>query len=940
LSLERLEDRTLLSPGDLDTSFGTLGTGKVTTDFIGSTPNSGQDIAVQTDGKIVVVGSAPGSTGGAFGLARYNADGSLDATFGTGGKVATSFSGFDSADASAVALQSNGQIVVAGYVGDNNITSEHFALARYNADGSLDTTFGSGGTITTAFSGYADAVALQADGKIVAAGLGESTGAGQDFALARFNANGSLDTSFGSGGEVTTDFSGHADDAYAVALQADGKIVAAGFASTPDGQSSNFALGRYNSDGSLDATFGSGGKVTTAFANVSNAANAVVLQADGKIVAAGFTSNGAGNDDFALARYTTSGSLDTSFGSGGKVTTDFAVSQDRANAVVLQADGKIVAAGFSSSRNPSDFALARYTASGLLDTSFGNKGKVTTDFAGFGDTADAVAVQADGKIVTAGDAYSNRTSDDFALARYTASGGLDTSFGSGGKVTTDSVGPTNNYAQGMAIQSDGKIVVAGFTTDYSSSYFSLARYNTDGSLDAGFGSGGEVTTDFGFHQYDRAHAVALQTDGKIVVVGTAYSSGTGNNFALARYNTNGSLDTSFGSGGEITTDFSKGDDQAFAVALQPDGKIVVAGYAYNNPKTNYDFALARYTASGSLDTTFGNNGKVTTSFGAYHDDVHAIALQSDGKIVAVGSASNINQPISDPALHDPGLIALARYTASGSLDKSFGSGGLVTTTIAGTDTDNAYAVAVQTDGKIVVAGNAGYDFALVRYTTSGSLDAGFGSGGKVTTDFANSVDRAYAVILQTDGQIVAAGLTTNVNSVADDFALARYTTGGSLDPTFGIGGKVTTDFGPIDGWAAAVALQTNGKIVAAGYADTSNGAPDFALARYIGGSTASPQALTGAVTAATGTTDPAVAIPVTPLDGTSFPSSAVLLAPTEALAPATASLVPGDDPGRMPVPQIGPTEVLDHALADLLADWPFGGMLGFGPRFVRRRTSD
>jgi uncharacterized delta-60 repeat protein len=388
-----LPGAAVAAPGALDPTFGTGG--EVTTDFGGF--DSAQAVAIQSDGKIV----ATGSSGGDFALARYNADGSLDASFGGGGKVTTDFAGFDAA--SALVVQPDGRIVATGRSGNAD-----FALARYNANGSLDSTFGSGGKVTTDVGGFDAAlgVALQSDGKIVAVGGG---GAASDFVAARYNANGSLDPSFGSGGVVTTDLGGF-EAATAVALQSDDKIVATG--STFSSGFQQFALVRYNADGNIDSSFGSGGKVLTDFGLGSGFGGALAIQPDGKIVAAG-----RAGSDFVVARYNGDGSPDASFGTGGRVTTDFGgLIFDAAFGVALQSNGKIVAAGsaFNAFGSSADFALARYLPDGSLDSSFGSGGKVTTDFGGF-DVAFGVALQSDGKIVAAGQ---GGPGSDFALARY------------------------------------------------------------------------------------------------------------------------------------------------------------------------------------------------------------------------------------------------------------------------------------------------------------------------------------------------------------------------------------------------------------------------------------------------------------------------------------------------------------------------------------------
>ena len=820
--------------------------GLVTTDFGIDFAPTDIAAAIAVDGKIVAVGTS--SANEDFTLARYNPDGSLDSTFGTGGIVITDISGSGSEDeANAVVLQ-GGKVVVVGTSDDD------FAVARYNPDGSLDTSFDTDGRVTTDVSGtgsfdVASAVALQ-EGKIVVVGTSEA-----DFAVARYNSDGSLDAGFGSVGTVTTDFlGGNFDAARAVAAQS-GKIVAAGFSVTEGfsdaTENSDFALARYNSDGSLDTGFGAGGTVITNFSGSrsSDFALAVAFQSDGRIVAAG--SSGSpdtffrqdGPSDFAVARYTSNGSLDAGFGIGGKVTTDFPAtgSHDVAFSVAIQGDAKIVAAGGSSATGNGDFAVARYNPDGSLDRRFGQRGTVTTDFCGCEDSAFGVAIQNDGKIVAAGGGDA-RGNIDFALVRYKTDGNLDRTFGSAGKVITDFPGsrrirrPTEGHA--MALQTDGKIVVAGYDTGSDSFTadapagvsdffecgdcdFVLARYNPDGSLDTGFGTDGKVTTDF-FGGEDRASAVTIDRD-KVVVAGFATSPATGTtDFAVARYKPDGSLDTGFGNGGKVTTNFSGfSSDRASAVAIQS-GKIVVGG---TSDATGADvFALARFKSNGALDTGFGTRGKVTTDVAGFgFNELTALAVQGDGKLVAAGFT-----------IIDDFDFALVRYTPNGTLDQGFGIGGKVTTHFSSDDI--ALALALQSDGKIVVAGMADSDipdFALARYTSNGFLDPTFGEGGRVTTHFPeHGFSFATALAVQNDGKLVAAGVA-GLTGGDRDFAVARYNPSGCLDVGFGTGGTLTTDFSGSDS-AFAVALQSDGKIVAAGVSDTS-GSNDFALARYLPG---------------------------------------------------------------------------------------------------------
>jgi uncharacterized delta-60 repeat protein len=413
---------------------------------------------------------------------------------------------------------------------------------------------------------------------------------GQNFTVASFP-HGSLDASFGTCGIVTTPVG----SSYALGIQSDNKIVVAG--SSYNGNNSDFSLVRYNANGSLDTSFGTGGKVTTDVGSNHDFANALGIQPDDKIVVAGSTYNGS-NRDFALVRYNSDGSLDTTFGTNGKVITDFGIGDDSANALSIQSDGKIVVAGYSYYQleydNISLFALVRYNSDGSLDATFGGDGKVTAAVGNSSNSAKAIGIQSDGKIVAAGSSYNHGGNSNFAIMRYNVDGSYDATFGTFGKVTT-SVVSGDDSANALGIQSDGKIVVAGDVCTNSSydsciSDFAIVRYNTNGSLDTTFGTGGKVTTALGSSD-DRATALGIQSDGKIVVAGSS-SNGNNYDFALLRYNLDGSLDTTFGTNGKVTTALGSNDDHATALGIQSDGKIMVTGYSYNG--SDNDFALARY----------------------------------------------------------------------------------------------------------------------------------------------------------------------------------------------------------------------------------------------------------------------------------------------------------------------------------------------------------
>lgn len=434
-------------------------------------------------------------------------------------------------------------------------------------------------------------------------------------------AGGSLDPTFGGTGLVTTDFYGEDDFAQALVRQDDGKLVVAGFTfGIPGG----FGLARYNPDGLLDTSFGIGGLATAAFDGFPGA-NALVLLGDGKLVAAGYALNQAANNsyDFALARFNTDGSLDGTFGSDGTGTVfrRFGAGFNLFFGLARQQDGKLIAVGQVHNGRDTDFAVLRYNADGTPDLSFGTAGIVITDF-GSNETARAIVQQADDKLVVAG--FGNFVvpgqRDDFLLARYNPNGSLDQSFGSGGKVITDFSGGLDR-AYALLLQPDGKLVAAG-----GEAAFKLARYNQDGSLDASFGAGGEVTTDLGHLGFDQANSLVRQPDGKLVAAGAVSSDGTEYDLALVRYNDDGSPDVTFGTGGAalitLSGDFASGSGAG--LVLQPDGKLVATAHTLDAAGMRKDFALARYDPGPSIDLPILTVHKAGTGAGTVTSNPAAI----------------------------------------------------------------------------------------------------------------------------------------------------------------------------------------------------------------------------------------------------------------------------------------------------------------------------
>lgn len=424
------------APGDLDPTFGAGGKTMV---GVGTIAHDGRAAAILPDGRILVAGSVyTGSPGYSIVLARFLPDGGADTEFGVNGEVSIAIP--VSFQANAIAVQVDGKIVVGGSTNNGIYGRNHqfdMALARFLADGTLDTAFGNGGVvITNVFGGEdrANAVSILPDGKILVGGWAATAGwpTQYDFVLARYLTDGRLDSSFGVNGIRSTDFYGSWDFLQALVVQPDGKIVAAGEVkytpmATPYNWYMSVGLARYHPDGQLDVSFGEGGKVHTEFYDEqgyvqSSSAKSVALQPDGGIVITGHTiiGNQYQNRNVILVRYLPDGGLDPRFGSDGRVSTDLGRADDFGNSVLVQADGKIVVAGdyaaidaYDTISGNRDFLVLRYHSNGAADPTFGSAGRVITEFTSGYDTATSILQQADGKLIAAGGAWGG-----FGLARY------------------------------------------------------------------------------------------------------------------------------------------------------------------------------------------------------------------------------------------------------------------------------------------------------------------------------------------------------------------------------------------------------------------------------------------------------------------------------------------------------------------------------------------
>lgn len=379
-------------------------------------------------------------------------------------------------------------------------------------------------------------------------------------------------------------------------------------------------------------------------------------------------------------------------------------------------------------------------APGDLDTSFDGNGKKTINFGGI-DSANAVLVQSNGRIVVAGD---GAAANSFCVARLRANGAFDTTFGSGGRRTIDFGGDSGSLL-GAALQPDGRIVLAG----RSDLQVAVARVNPSGSLDTTFSGDGKKL--FSWGGFSEATSVLVLPNGKILLAG--FFGPEGGNIQVARLNANGALDNTFGTGGKAPVDFG-GDDFGLAMARQANGRIVVAGQSRVTGQSVGSAVVTRLRASGTLDPDFGGNGRVTLPGDGI---ARAVLVQPDRQIVVAGNASG------------SAMMTVTRLNPNGSLDATFDGDGTATIDF-GVTADLAGGAVLQPDGKIVVAGStqAGGDVAVGRLNANGSPDTTFGSGGKATVDF-GAATFGFAVALQPNGRIVVAGQRTAGN----DFAVAR-----------------------------------------------------------------------------------------------------------------------------------------------------------------------
>jgi uncharacterized delta-60 repeat protein len=752
---------------------------------------------VQPDGKILLVGYASFGQH-EFAVTRLNANGTVDTAYGSNHDgtqlVAVAPGNNEAFDA---ALQADGKLVVAGHVG-SVFTTDRMAVARLNADGTIDTTFANRILDVGPGNSSAHAVEIQPDGRILLAGSSR-VAPFMTFTVVRLNTDGSVDTSYGVNG-VYTASDAHGDGAIdGTVLQPDGKLLVVG----DDG--GFFKIQRVNANGTLDTTWGAAGSTLT----TNLRGRDIALEPNGEVVVGGNAFR-AGRDSFAVALFTPSGAFDPAFGTAGIALAPTATGQGFG--VLVQPDGRIVLTGLADDNTTAHAVwLFRFNTNGTPDASFGVNGEASLFPSGHLRVFNrSVAIRPDGRLVVGGSFTFEVFADDTSAVSVMPDGTLDTTFNGTGRITLD-LGSPSAFATASVLQGDGKLLVAGtigVSTDQPDHGSFLARYLADGTLDTAFGASGLVLFDLG-----NTEAIALQSDGRIVVGGQKQLPSPTNpaflptSAAFARFNADGTLDASFGSGGIAAFVPASGQTWIKAIAIQADGNIVGAGFSVTS--AGRDGLVMRVTPAGTLDTTFGTGGAMTVNTSATNDEFDAIALQADGRIVVAGAAETTGT--------QTGMVA-ARLDTSGALDASFGGTGQVTVDFGGPS--RAFALGVQPDGKLVLGGfahpSSTDDYALARLLSDGTLDAGFGSGGLVTTDFAFEQQVMRALRILPSGKIVGAGTDARFLSVV------QYLPNGALDEAFGIGGHSVAEmnFRVIADIGRSLSIAPNGTLYVAG--DASN----------------------------------------------------------------------------------------------------------------------
>jgi uncharacterized delta-60 repeat protein len=729
-----------MAAGNLDSTFGSGGEIVINGGSIFSGGVEPVDTIVQTDGKTITIGSGFSFTAPAgyyTQLKRYNTDGTIDSTFGTGGKTDTRAGYFQAK------LQSDGKLILLSRVSASDVTS-NIVLTRFNTNGTIDNTFGTSGSLTTDVAGYG--FIDERNGKILLGAGGTSTTTFNIVKVNLYNSDGTIDNTFGTNGTISTATSNSL--ASGGIVQTDGKVLLS------VGSVGGFgAIKRYNRDGSVDNNFGYDGVLLGAPASLSQ-------QSDGRILA---------NDGARVIRYNLDGSRDYTFGTLGK--------SNSYSKIVLEGDGKIVTAGSKSgiAGNQQDFFLSRYSNDGVLDLTFGTDGTASVDFAKGSDVLSNLTLGTDGRI--------------FASGKTTPSGASSASFASASLL--NDLSATTNRAPVVANKLTSKTIVLGATT------FNLnIPANTFSDPDAGdtltytaIAKRSDVVFASAPLPFNTATSTFSFTPGAYVgpvdIQVTATDKGglsAISNFKLTVASSNataGNLDPTFGIDGSygVSVDRLGGLINTTGAIVQADGKVVV-----NRADGTNGIQLTRYNTDGSRDLTFKNSSIAN----AVNSGFSGMIQQSDGKILVRGLKGDIN------SLTDYNNYALSRFNSDGSVDNTFGTNGSIATNL---NQQSYFGTFSESNGKIYLAagvkqsGSVQSPLQLNRYNSDGSVDSTFGTSGAVILDSTATSSKSVASIQQqADGKALVA---VNVGGSSGADYLIRYNSNGNIDSTFGTNGRVT-----------------------------------------------------------------------------------------------------------------------------------------------------
>jgi uncharacterized delta-60 repeat protein len=754
--IESLESRTLLALAAPDPTFG--GDGSLTFPFQGSQSTFANGFDVQADGKAVVLGNIRGRDGTLqIFLARVNPNGSMDRTFGKNGRVITRIPGPQTqndiiANPHTVRVQGDGKILVAGGLGDT------WAVYRFNQNGTLDKSFDGDGI--QSFSGVPGEgmfdIELLPGGKILVGGWAEPEPIGstrsRDFGLARLNRNGSIDRSFGNNGFVHTDI-GFNDRLMQLAIDSAGNIVVSGLT----GSIPSVVLARYKSDGALDASFGSGGKVTTSLEGNDASPSSLHILPDNTILL-----SGSDNGNAFVMHLNTNGALDQTFANQGVLTFDEGSANDRA--VIVRADSQRIAVlgiahtGFSSEVPATDSRhfLRHFRANGSVDS--------TTPVREFSIKSSAIhhligGMRLVGKNRLVG-VFNSTTPDnhgDIALARFTTNGALDRRFAKRGVVTLDDTGPLMaTPLEVLALRDRKSLVLAELETNGRSQWV-LMRLKADGKLDRSFGRRGQITlkrNEF-FTDYE---TIALDSAGKIILAGS-----TPNTVAttVQRLSANGRPDNSFGTASRLVLQ-EMPENPTHIVAL-PGQKLLVAGETQSGIGATI-VSITRINANGSVDSSFSQSGTVSIDFDD-HDSINELLVHRDGSITAIGVTSHFNFP-STPPPHPAPQLFVVRYNPSGALDTSFSQDGRLLLDNPNSSLD---ARLLGAGGVALVSRGAGErGFQVVWLKTDGSLDRTFARQAPAKLEDA---------FFEDDGRIILRTTQSTVRVAADGSSIPSSRSG-------------------------------------------------------------------------------------------------------------------------------------------------------------------